>query len=88
MDLSQGYGYKPYFAEGDSPEIIHQLMAGTLDTVVAEIHAIQRDDRTNGLARKCCLRCAPAPHNRDQDPARSRRFSGHRLNPSGVWKSH
>ena len=36
-----GYGHKPYFVEGDDPRTMHQLMAGTLDTVMAEIRAIQ-----------------------------------------------
>src|SRR3989454_6909184 len=27
--LLAGYGYKPYFVEGDDPETMHQLMAGT-----------------------------------------------------------
>jgi len=43
-----GYGYKPYFVEGSSPETMHQLMAGTLDTVIAEIKAIQHDARAKG----------------------------------------
>src|SRR5881296_1118476 len=29
-----GYGYKPYFVEGDEPERMHRLMAATLDTAV------------------------------------------------------
>ena len=41
-ELLQGYGYKPYFVEGDDPELMHQLMAGTLDTVIAEIRDIQQ----------------------------------------------
>jgi xylulose-5-phosphate/fructose-6-phosphate phosphoketolase len=43
--LLQGYGYKPYFVEGDEPAAMHQLMAGTLDTVLAEIKAIQGNAR-------------------------------------------
>src|SRR5579863_6954985 len=35
--LFQGYGYKPYFVEGDDPAIMHQLMASTLDQIVDEI---------------------------------------------------
>ena len=35
--LFEGYGYKPYFVEGDEPEAMHQQMAATLDSVVAEI---------------------------------------------------
>jgi xylulose-5-phosphate/fructose-6-phosphate phosphoketolase len=43
--LFTGYGYKPYFVEGHEPEILHQLMARTLDTVIEEIRAIQNDAR-------------------------------------------
>ena len=43
-----GYGWKPYFVEGHEPEPVHQLMAGTLDTIVEEIHSIQDAARTNG----------------------------------------
>ena len=43
--LFTGYGYKPYFIEGHEPEVMHQRMAHLLDTVVAEIHAIQNAAR-------------------------------------------
>jgi xylulose-5-phosphate/fructose-6-phosphate phosphoketolase len=43
--LFTGYGYKPYFVEGHEPEAMHQLMAQTLDTIIAEIGAIQNDAR-------------------------------------------
>ncbi|HEV8292648.1 MAG TPA: phosphoketolase family protein, partial [Tepidisphaeraceae bacterium] len=43
--LFSGYGYRVYFVEGDQPEEMHQLMAGTLDTVSAEIRAIQQEAR-------------------------------------------
>jgi xylulose-5-phosphate/fructose-6-phosphate phosphoketolase len=44
--LFTGYGYKPWFVEGHEPERMHQLMAHTLDQVVAEIHAIQNAARS------------------------------------------
>ena len=50
--LFTGYGHKPYFVEGDDPEAVHQLMAGTLDAVLADIQAIQNDARTNGYSRR------------------------------------
>ncbi len=43
--LFVGYGYKPYFVEGSDPEKMHAIMAETLETIVAEIKAIQRDAR-------------------------------------------
>ncbi|MEF3075992.1 phosphoketolase family protein [Methylobacter sp. Wu1] len=48
--LFTGYGYKPYFVEGDEPEIMHQKMAATLDVVLQEIADIQKDARTNGYS--------------------------------------
>ena len=43
--LLLGYGWTPYFVEGDEPETMHQLMAETLDMVVAQIREIQQDAR-------------------------------------------
>jgi xylulose-5-phosphate/fructose-6-phosphate phosphoketolase len=50
--LFTGYGYKPHFVEGDEPEIMHQMMAATLDVMLEEIAAIQRDARTNGYSER------------------------------------
>jgi xylulose-5-phosphate/fructose-6-phosphate phosphoketolase len=48
-DLFRGYGYRPYFLEGDEPAAMHQLMAQTLETVLAEIRGIQQQARTEGV---------------------------------------
>jgi len=50
--LFRGYGYTSYFVEGDDPLEMHQLMAATLDTVVAEIQLIQTDARANGFTTR------------------------------------
>jgi xylulose-5-phosphate/fructose-6-phosphate phosphoketolase len=50
--LFRGYGYTPYFVEGDDPEEMHQLMAVTLNKVVTEIKRIQNDARTNGFKNR------------------------------------
>ena len=47
--LLRGYGYAPYFVEGDDPAQMHRLMAATLDVAVAEIARIQHDARANGF---------------------------------------
>lgn len=47
--LFTGYGYKPYFVEGSDPEAMHQLMARTLETVIADIKQIQHEARTKEL---------------------------------------
>jgi len=51
-NLFVGYGYKPYFVEGSDPDPMHQLMAETLDAVIAEIKATQNDARTSGVAKR------------------------------------
>src|SRR6202521_1023822 len=34
VHLLKGYGYRPYLVAGDDPQLMHRLMAGTLDCVV------------------------------------------------------
>jgi xylulose-5-phosphate/fructose-6-phosphate phosphoketolase len=50
--LFEGYGYSPYFVEGDDPPQMHQLMAAVLDSVVAEIKRIQSEARANGFTER------------------------------------
>jgi xylulose-5-phosphate/fructose-6-phosphate phosphoketolase len=50
--LFRGYGYTPYFVEGDDPMKMHQLMAGALDQAVAEIQRIQTAARKNGVTER------------------------------------
>ncbi len=48
--LLRGYGWTPYFVQGHEPAPMHQAMAATLDTVVAQIQAIQQEARATGRA--------------------------------------
>ena len=41
-DLIRGYGYEPHFVESDVPALVHRSLAGTLDSILAEIHEIQK----------------------------------------------
>ena len=50
--LFVGYGYEPYFVEGDDPLPMHGLMAATLDTVLDKIRAIQHSARSTGRAAR------------------------------------
>jgi xylulose-5-phosphate/fructose-6-phosphate phosphoketolase len=50
--LFLGYGYRPYVVEGSEPDAMHTLMAKTLDTVIAEIQAIQKEARSKGIAKR------------------------------------
>jgi xylulose-5-phosphate/fructose-6-phosphate phosphoketolase len=43
--LLQGYGWTPYFVEGDDPPKMHRLMADTLDRAIEDIRQIQNNAR-------------------------------------------
>ena len=43
--LFLGYGWEPYFVEGDEPEKMHQLMASVLEKAILDIRKIQRKAR-------------------------------------------
>lgn len=47
-----GYGWKPYFVEGDDTELMHQQMAATLDICIKEIKAHQQASRASGKAHR------------------------------------
>jgi xylulose-5-phosphate/fructose-6-phosphate phosphoketolase len=54
--LMQGYGWEPYFVEGDVPEEMHQKMAHTLEHCVLEIKAIQDAARKSAAAGEIVAR--------------------------------
>ncbi len=43
----RGNGWTPHFVEGDDPHVMHQQMAATIETVIAEIRAIQQNAKDN-----------------------------------------
>ena len=51
-DLFKGYGWTPYFVEGDDPMVMHQSMAATMDRCLADIRAIQEKARSSGKATR------------------------------------
>ncbi|MBC7577175.1 MAG: phosphoketolase family protein, partial [Tardiphaga sp.] len=50
--LLRGYGYEPFFVEGEDSDAVHQAMAATLDRVVGKIRAMQAHARENGDHRR------------------------------------
>jgi xylulose-5-phosphate/fructose-6-phosphate phosphoketolase len=46
--LFEGYGWTPYFVEGDDPATMHQTLAGTLEHCVLEIRRAQEEARSSG----------------------------------------
>jgi xylulose-5-phosphate/fructose-6-phosphate phosphoketolase len=49
--LLRGYGYTPYFVEGNEPLPMHELMAATLDTVFEDIRRIRSEGQRTGAQR-------------------------------------
>jgi xylulose-5-phosphate/fructose-6-phosphate phosphoketolase len=83
-DLFQGYGYTPYFVEGDDYEIMHQSMAAALDRCIQEIHKFQASarndsDTTRPLYPMIVLR-SPKGWTGPKE------LDGHKL--EGSWRSH
>jgi len=83
-NLFRGYGYEPYFVEGEDPAEMHQKMAGTLDHVIAEIRSIQQEARSSGEARR--------PHwpaivlRTPKGWTGPEEVDGHKV--EGFWRSH
>ena len=50
--LFLGYGWKPYFIEGDDPMQMHEKMAQLLDTIVEEIKTIKQNAAQNKNAQR------------------------------------
>jgi xylulose-5-phosphate/fructose-6-phosphate phosphoketolase len=51
-ELLRGYGWEPHCVTGDDPATVHQQLAGTLDTVLDRIAAIQDDARQHGATAR------------------------------------
>jgi xylulose-5-phosphate/fructose-6-phosphate phosphoketolase len=52
--LLHGYGWTPYFVEGDDPEKMHVEMAATLDKAIEQIKQIQRTARIDNDPTRPC----------------------------------
>jgi xylulose-5-phosphate/fructose-6-phosphate phosphoketolase len=51
-DFFKGCGWKPYFVEGSDPMEMHRKMAETIDAVIGDIRAIQKNAREKGVAER------------------------------------
>src|SRR3984957_19085526 len=50
--LLTGYGWKPYFVEGDDPLVMHQKIAAAIEQCILEIRALQKQARSTGNATR------------------------------------
>ena len=82
--LFTGYGYTPYFVEGDDPREMHQQMAATLDRAVAEIRAHQRAARESGAPTR--PRWPMIVLRSPKGWTGPKEINGHKV--EGSWRSH
>ncbi|MEI6001498.1 phosphoketolase family protein [Paraburkholderia bengalensis] len=82
--LFTGYGYRPYFVEGDDPEKMHQWMAATLDRCIDEIQAIQHRARREGDLQR--PRWPMIILRSPKGWTGPREFDGHQV--EGTWRAH
>jgi xylulose-5-phosphate/fructose-6-phosphate phosphoketolase len=79
-----GYGYTPFFVEGDQPRAMHELMAATLETVLGEFRAIRGGARNaggSGFSRgPMIILRTPKGWTGPKE------VDGHRI--EGFWRSH
>jgi xylulose-5-phosphate/fructose-6-phosphate phosphoketolase len=85
--LLYGYGYDPYFVEGDEPAQVHQALARTLDTMVLNIREIQRQVRRPGPSAAPERPLWPMLVLRTPKGWTGPKFvDGHRV--EGTWRAH
>ena len=82
--LFRGYGYTPYFVEGDDPDTMHQAMAVTLDDTISAIRAIQQRARTSGQAER--PRWPMIVLRTPKGWTGPKEINGHKA--EGSWRSH
>jgi xylulose-5-phosphate/fructose-6-phosphate phosphoketolase len=82
--LFRGYGYTPYFVEGDDPPDMHQKMAATLDRVLAEIRGLQERARASREAER--PRWPMIVLRSPKGWTGPREIKGHKA--EGSWRSH
>jgi xylulose-5-phosphate/fructose-6-phosphate phosphoketolase len=82
--LFLGYGYTPYFVEGDNYDIMHQKMAATLDRCIEEIHNLQARIRDDGDTTR--PRYPMIVLRSPKGWTGPKEVDGHQL--EGSWRSH
>jgi xylulose-5-phosphate/fructose-6-phosphate phosphoketolase len=79
-----GYGYMPFFVEGNDPETMHQAMAATLEHCVLEIRKVQDQARRTGNASR--PRWPMVILRSPKGWTAPRKVDGHDL--EGSWRAH
>ncbi|XXH01886.1 hypothetical protein Hte_008248 [Hypoxylon texense] len=83
-NLFLGYGWQPYFVEGDDLETMHQAMAATLEHCVLEIRKYQKEARDSGKPFR--PRWPMIVLRTPKGWTAPRKVNGHYL--GGFWRAH
>jgi xylulose-5-phosphate/fructose-6-phosphate phosphoketolase len=83
-DLFKGYGWMPFFVEGDDPMTMHQAMAATMEQCVLEIRRIQAQARSGGTVTRA--RWPMIVLRTPKGWTGPRDVDGHKV--EGYWRSH
>jgi xylulose-5-phosphate/fructose-6-phosphate phosphoketolase len=84
VDLFKGYGWSPFFVEGDEPVAMHQKMAATLEQCISEIRSIQEEARNNGVAARA--RWPMIVLRTPKGWTGPKEVDGHKV--EGFWRAH
>ena len=82
--LFVGYGYTPYFVEGDDPRLMHQTMAATLGRAIDEIRSHQKEarDTNNPFRPRWPMIVLRSP----KGWTGPKEINGHKV--EGFWRAH
>ncbi|KAI6086385.1 D-xylulose 5-phosphate/D-fructose 6-phosphate phosphoketolase [Hypoxylon rubiginosum] len=83
-NLFLGYGWQPYFVEGDDVDTMHQAMAATLEHCVLEIRKYQKQARDSGKPFR--PRWPMIVLRTPKGWTAPRKVNGHYL--GGFWRAH
>ncbi|RIL00810.1 MAG: phosphoketolase [Proteobacteria bacterium] len=82
--LFEGYGWTPYFVEGEEPWPMHQAMARATERCVREIRRIQQEARASGRAERA--RWPMIVLRSPKGWTGPKEVDGHTV--EGTWRSH
>jgi xylulose-5-phosphate/fructose-6-phosphate phosphoketolase len=83
-DLFKGYGWMPYFVEGDEPMVMHQQMAAALEDCILEIRRVQQQMRAGGTAGRA--RWPMIVLRSPKGWTGPKEVDGHKV--EGFWRAH
>jgi xylulose-5-phosphate/fructose-6-phosphate phosphoketolase len=79
-----GFGWTPFFVEGDNPEVMHREMAATMEECVRRIQAAQHEARTGGAVQR--VRWPFVILRTPKGWTAPRQLDGHKL--EDFWRAH